>query len=86
MESLIFTHAEMEAITQRLKGNYKDPTGIYAARVRAKLKEIQAWHTPRLRIQLKNLLHQHRKTEVDDTPAEPTPEQSFRTFAQDIGY
>lgn len=40
MESKIFTKAEIKSLNKRLKGDKKDPTGIYAARVKPKIKEI----------------------------------------------
>jgi hypothetical protein len=86
MDSSIFTNAEMKAIVQRLQGDHTDPTGIYAGRVRPKLKEIQAWHAPEIRTQIKKLLEQKRKTEPDNTPAKPNEEKSLGEFAQETGY
>lgn len=86
MESSLFTKTEMETIAQRLKGNYTDPTGIYAGRIRPKLKEIQAWHTPKMYTKIKKLLEQKHKTEPDDTPAKPNDEIPFEQFRQEIGY
>jgi len=38
--SLIFTNAELESIEERKKGNKEDVTGIFAGRVKPKIKEI----------------------------------------------
>lgn len=42
-ESKIFTEAELKALDKRIAGNKKDPTGIYANRVKPKLVEILEW-------------------------------------------
>jgi hypothetical protein len=43
MPSNLFTPTELKALNQRLKGSKKDPTGIYAARVKPKIIELLSW-------------------------------------------
>ena len=44
MESKIFTEAELESIKLRQKGNKKDTTGIFSARVKPKINELlEVW-------------------------------------------
>jgi hypothetical protein len=51
MKSRIFTKAEIEALERRFKGEKKDPTGIYASRVKPKLIEIlEVWFPKKNRI------------------------------------
>ena len=83
-EHALFTIAEEQAMARRLAGDHTDPTGIYV-RVREKLKEIQAWHTPQMRTLIKKLLAYQHKTETDDTPIVPD-EKSFDEFTQEVGY
>ena len=40
MASRLFTKAEEEAIARRIGGIKSDPTGIFTARVKPKIKEI----------------------------------------------
>lgn len=42
-ESKLFTRAENKILQERIKGSRKDPHGIYAGRVKPKLKEILEW-------------------------------------------
>lgn len=42
--SHIFTTAELKALKEREAGKKADPTGIYASRVKPKLKEILTWN------------------------------------------
>jgi len=39
----LFTPAEEKALERRLEGDKADPTGIYAARVKPKIKELLLW-------------------------------------------
>lgn len=44
LESKIFTNAEHIALSKRLNGDKRDPTSIYASRVKPKLKEMfEVW-------------------------------------------
>ena len=38
--SKIFTKAEIEELNQREKGNKKDSTGIFSARIKPKIREL----------------------------------------------
>jgi hypothetical protein len=82
----LFTEAEMNAMKERLHGDYSDKYSVFANRVRPKLKEIQAWNTPRMRRQVKNLLLYRRKMPDEEEPAQPNEEKSFAEFAQEVGY
>lgn len=43
-KSMIFTEAEQDALNKRLNGSKADPTGIYSARVKPKIKELlEVW-------------------------------------------
>lgn len=42
-QSKIFTGAELKSLNKRLAGSKKDPTGIYASRVKPKLLELLEW-------------------------------------------
>ncbi len=46
-KSKIFTQAEIKALDNRIKGSKKDPTGIFAARVKPKIIELLAWFKKR---------------------------------------
>ncbi len=44
MKSRIFTDAEQEALNKRLTGSKEDANGIYASRVKPKVKELlEVW-------------------------------------------
>lgn len=66
--SYIFTESEHEALKERLKGNKKDPTGIYANRVKPKLWEILFWSTRKDEIKeiLTEKLRSNEETEEDE--------------------
>jgi hypothetical protein len=85
LKQSIFTDTELEAMAKRLKGDYTDPTGIYANRVRPKLKEIRAWHTPAMSKRLHSLLKTQRKVREEE-PAQPNEEKTLNEFQQTIGY
>lgn len=42
-ESRLFTEAELKSLNDRLEGSKKDPTGIFASRVKPKLIELMEW-------------------------------------------
>ena len=46
-KSKIFTQAEIKALDNRIKGSKKDPTGIFAARVKPKIIELLSWFKKR---------------------------------------
>ena len=84
MRYSLFTQAELEAMARRLKGDYRDHTGIFNNRVRPKLQEIQAWHTPKMRARIKKLLKY--KYKHNDEPVVPNKEQSLEAFSKEVGY
>ena len=43
MQSKIFTQAEVKELNKRLKGNRKDPTGIFSHRIKPKILELFVW-------------------------------------------
>jgi len=43
MQSKIFTKAELKSLEERIKGNRKDPTGIFSGRVKPKILELFTW-------------------------------------------
>ncbi len=43
MQSKIFTQAEIKSLNKRLKGDKKDPTGIFSGRVKPKILELFEW-------------------------------------------
>ena len=45
--SKIFTQTELKTLNDRIKGSKKDPTGIFAARVKPKVIEILSWFKKR---------------------------------------
>lgn len=45
--SKLFTDAELNALDKRLEGDKKDDTGIYASRVKPKVKELLEVWIPR---------------------------------------
>ena len=42
-KSRIFPLTELNALNARLKGDKKDPTGIFAGRVKPKIIELLSW-------------------------------------------
>lgn len=58
--SKIFTIAEKIALSKRIMGDKKDPTGIYSSRVKPKITEIIEVWLPQRKI-LKSLIKQQRK-------------------------
>lgn len=60
MQSKIFTNAELEALEERKKENKKDPTGIFAGRVKPKIIEIFEHWFPQKK-QLKKLIEPKKK-------------------------
>ncbi|MDP2684952.1 MAG: hypothetical protein Q8P20_08015 [bacterium] len=59
-KSLIFTQAETEAYNRRLKGDRKDPTGIFSGRVKPKILELLDWF--RRKNEMKKILKTIRET------------------------
>jgi hypothetical protein len=43
IKSRIFTQAELKSLKNRMRGNKADPTGIFHARVKPKIKELLYW-------------------------------------------
>ena len=43
MKSKLFTGAELKSFNERFEGSKKDPTGIFASRVRPKMIELLDW-------------------------------------------
>jgi hypothetical protein len=82
----LFTEAEMNAMKERLHEDYSDKYSVFANRVRPKLKEIQAWNTPRIRRQVKKLLAYKRKMPDEEEPAQPNDEKTLNEFTQEVGY
>lgn len=62
MKSTIFTDAELKALERRRKGDKKDPTGIFHARVKPKLGELLEWF--KIRREISSILKTKKKTEV----------------------
>lgn len=60
MQSKIFTQAEHKSLEERLKGNKKDETGIFSARVKPKIIELIEHWFPKKR-QLQKLIKKHGK-------------------------
>ena len=54
MQSKIFTKAELKEMERRKKGDKKDNTGIFSARVKPKIIEILGWF--KKRYELKKLI------------------------------
>ena len=53
-KSKLFGEKELELLEARIKGNKKDPTGLWSRKVKPKVKEIVEWK-PRIN-QLKKLI------------------------------
>lgn len=53
--SKIFTDSENESLKERLKGSKKDPTGIFNARVKPKIREMLEHWFP-IRKQLREIV------------------------------
>ena len=53
-ESKLFTKAELDSLNKRLDGSKKDPTGIFASRVKPKLIELIEWF--KIKAKIKKLL------------------------------
>jgi hypothetical protein len=58
--SRIFTNAELKSIEERQKGNKRDNTGIFSARVKPKIIELFEVWFPKKR-QLKKLIKKQRR-------------------------
>ncbi len=54
MKSKLFTGAELKSFNERLEGSKKDPTGIFAARVKPKMLELLDWF--KLKDKIKKML------------------------------
>ena len=52
--SNLFTQTELKSLEERLKGSKKDPTGIFASRIKPKIKELFEWF--KRRNELKKLI------------------------------
>jgi hypothetical protein len=80
----LFTEAEAQAIERRLNKDYTDPHGLFAGRVRPKLKELlDLTDTAKKRATLKKILIKQGK---DDKPARPNDESTLNEFAKEVGY
>lgn len=84
LSTRLFTEVEMAAMSRRLHGEVKDPTGAFS-RARVKLLEIQAWNTPQMRGTLHKLLKQRRVTKTEE-PAPPNDEKTLDEFISEVGY
>jgi hypothetical protein len=80
----LFTEAEARAIERRLNKDYSDPHGVFAGRVRPKLKELlDLTDTSKKRSILKKMLKRWGKD--IDTPVKHEV-KSFEEFRQETGY
>lgn len=85
--SKIFTDIESDLIMARYNGDYSDPHGAFAHRIRPKLKEIMKWYRPENFKVLKKVLQQKRKRDGGvSAPARPNKKSTLEEFTKDIGY
>jgi len=82
----LFTPTEMNAIKERLDGDYTDKHSVFANRVRPKLKELLAWSTPKNQKRIKKLLQYKRRMPNDDEEPKELREQNYEDFKKNIGY
>lgn len=69
MQNKLFTEAEIESLNQRLKGDRKDSTGIFSARVKPKIIELLEVWIPKqkeLRELIKPMEKKNRKSSVNE--------------------